>query len=379
MTIDDLTNHKSIATGTPSLEAALGLSGALEAVYSRFFLLLKRVLRGLEAEANIAPFQNHTPLSTIHHSKHLAKNVSNYILREIYHLCCYPSHWRIGYRYVDGNGVLENKNLTGTPWKIIDHPYHHFYADPVLINHEGRDYMFFEVLDHHVGKGTLSVIRFDENGNPGPAEPVLEEPWHLSYPFLFKWQGDIWMIPESSNNNDVAVYRATNFPLKWERHETLLSGLEAADATIINYQGAWWMFTVEREGLGGYSDTLCLYKADSPLGPWRPHPQNPVLIDHQAARPAGNMVMKNEKLWRPVQDCAAGYGAALGLAEVTQLDDEGFDQRIDTIIQPGGPEWPGRKIHTLNRVGQLEVIDGCIYRPRMQALGNFADSFYKPR
>ena len=379
MTIDDLTNHKTIATGTPSLEAAQGLSGALEAVYSRFFFLLKRVLKGLEVETNIVPFQNHTPLSTVHHSKHLAKNVSNYILREIYQLCCYPSHWRIGYRFVDGNGVLENKNLTGTPWNIIGHPYHHFYADPVLINHEGRDYLFFEMLDHHIGKGTLSVIRFDEDGNPGPAELVLEEPWHLSYPFMFKWQGDIWMIPESSNNNDVAVYRATDFPLKWERHETLLSGLEAADTTIIEFKRAWWMFTVEREGLGGYSDTLCLYKADNPLGPWTPHPQNPILIDHKTARPAGSMVIKNDKLWRPVQDCEEGYGTALGLAEVTQLDDEGFDQRVDTIIQSGGPEWPGRKIHTLNRVGRLEVIDGCIYRPRIQALGNFADSFYKPR
>lgn len=379
MTIDDLTNHKTIASGTPSLEAAQGLSGALEAVYSRFIILLKRVLQGLEDEVAIAPFQYLTPLSSIHHSKHLAQNVANYIIREIYQLCCYPSHWRIGYRFVDGNGVLENKNLTGTPWHIIDHPYHHFYADPVLINHEGRDYLFFEVLDHHVGKGTLAVIRFDENGNPGPAEPVLEEPWHLSYPFMFKWQGDIWMIPESSNNNDVVVYRATDFPLKWERHETLLSGLEAADATIIEFKGAWWMFAVEREELGGYSDTLCLYKADNPLGPWTPHPQNPVLIDHKSARPAGNMVIKGDKLWRPVQDCEAGYGAALGLAEVTQLDDDGFDQRIDTIIQPGGPEWPGRKIHTLNRVGRLEVIDGCIYRPRMQALGKFSDNLYKPR
>ena len=379
LTIDDLTNQKTIATGTPSLEAAQGLSGALEAVYSRFIMLLKRVLRGLEDNAMIVPFQYLTPLSSIQHSKHFAKNFAKSIIREIYQLCCYSSHWRIGYRFIDGNGVLENKNLTGTPWTVIDHPYDHFYADPVLFNHEGRDYLFFEVLDHHVGKGTLSVIRFDENGNPGPAEPVLEEPWHLSYPFLFEWQGDIWMIPESSNNNDVAVYRATDFPLKWERHETLLSGLEAADATIIEYQGAWWMFAVEREGLGGYSDTLCLYKADNPLGPWKAHPKNPILVDHKTARPAGNMIIKDDKLWRPVQDCEAGYGAALGLAEVTRLDDEGFDQRIDTVIYPGGAEWPGRKLHTLNRVGRLEVIDGCVYRPRMQMLGNLTDRFYTPR
>ena len=139
------------------------------------------------------------------------------------------------------------------------------------------------------------------------------------------------------------------------------------------------MFAVEREGLGGYSDTLCLYKADNPLGPWLPHPQNPVLIDHKTARSAGKMVIKNDKLWRPVQDCEMGYGAAIGLAEVTQLDDEGFAQHINTVIHSGGPEWPGRKIHTLNRVGRLEVIDGSVYRPRIQAIGKFIEKANTPR
>ena len=52
--------------------------------------------------------------------------------------------------------------------------------------------------------------------------PVLEEPWHLSYPFLIEWGGDIWMIPESSTNRDIAIYRAVDFPLKWERHAVLV-------------------------------------------------------------------------------------------------------------------------------------------------------------
>ena len=57
-----------------------------------------------------------------------------------------------------------------------------------------------------------------------------------------------------------------------------------------------------------------------------------------------------------VQDCTDGYGAALGLAEIVELTPTTFRQIIRHTIRPG-PLWPGRKLHTLNRCGRLEVID----------------------
>jgi hypothetical protein len=88
-----------------------------------------------------------------------------------------------------------------------------------------------------------------------------------------------------------------------------------------------------------------------------------VLIDKRQARSAGNLVARNGKLWRPVQDCASGYGAALGLAEVARLDEGGYEQVVRTVLRPGA-EWPGRKLHTLNRAGRLECIDGSATRLR---------------
>jgi hypothetical protein len=95
-----------------------------------------------------------------------------------------------------------------------------------------------------------------------------------------------------------------------------------------------------------------------------PHPANPILIDAASARPAGNLVQRNGRLWRPVQDCRNGYGRAIGLAEVTRLDAEGFDQVVRTILRPGR-EWPGRRLHTLNRAGHLECIDGSATSHRL--------------
>jgi hypothetical protein len=153
------------------------------------------------------------------------------------------------------------------------------------------------------------------------------------------------------------------FPDKWERHATLLSGLELADVTITQHDGRHYLFGAWRDGAAGYSDTLSIFHADSLLGPWLPHASNPVLMDRASARPAGNFVRLDGKLWRPVQDCSNGYGAALGLAEVLELSPTTFRQVVRHTLRPG-PGWSGRKLHTLNRCGHLEVIDGSRVQPK---------------
>jgi hypothetical protein len=62
-------------------------------------------------------------------------------------------------------------------------------------------------------------------------------------------------------------------------------------------------------------------------------------------------------LYRPVQDCRTAYGAAVGVARVVRLDHQQFRQTVEAILRPG-PEWIGRRLHTLNTVGGFEFIDG---------------------
>src|SRR5690606_10939794 len=116
-------------------------------------------------------------------------------------------------------------DLGGATWNVLADPGDHYYADPFPFRHAGRDYLFFEDLDHKTNKGIISVVEFGEDGLPGPAVPVIEEPWHLSYPFLIEAGGEIWMIPEASLSGEVSIYRAVEFPHRWERHGALLSGL----------------------------------------------------------------------------------------------------------------------------------------------------------
>ncbi|MBO9420938.1 hypothetical protein J7481_15635 [Labrenzia sp. R4_2] len=353
------------ACGTASLEAARGFAGAMDAVFSRVAVLIKKVVEGAHAHGTPMKAEALQAVTQKQILIRMLRETAVTLIRSIYRAFFYTSHWRVGWRFVDGEGVAGTRDLSGEPWHVLKSPHDTFFADPFPIKTDGRYYLFFEALPHETQKGVISMVEMTKDGPVGEVSTVLEEPWHLSYPFVFERDGEFWMIPESSMNNEVVLYRAARFPGQWERHTVLLTGVEAADATIIEYEGRFWMFAVTRNGVGGYSDCLSVYYADDLLGPWHAHEQNPVLVDDRAARPAGRFFSQGGELWRPVQDCRHGYGAALAFARVDELSPTTFQQSVHETLTPG-PLWPGRKLHTLNKVGDLEVIDGCTYHPKSE-------------
>jgi hypothetical protein len=364
------------AQGYASLEGAVGTGGAMQAVWSRVLVLLDKVL--VEAgHAEQPPSERLFPRSL-----RAALPVKTVVLRSIgmiahaaahaaYRLCCHAPHWRIGWRLVDeANDVWARRDLDGVAWTILQSPHDRFYADPFPLNWQGQNVLFFEDLPYSSQKGIISYCLFDESGRPGPRIPVLEEPWHLSYPFLIEDEGEIYMIPEASLSGRITLYRARRFPDLWEPHAVLVDNVEAADATIVRHHDKLWMFAVVRQGTGGYSDTLAIWSADRLLGPWTAHAQNPLMVDDRLARPAGNMIRRNGQLFRPVQDAREGYGTALNLMRIERLDETGFEQVLETHLRAGSPAWPGRKLHTLNGNGYLEVIDGTSIQPKSRAISD---------
>lgn len=286
------------------------------------------------------------------------------LIHRLYHLCYNAPHWRCGWRRLTGPDLIDLGRHPEAGWTVLPDDGRRFYADPFPITVAGTTHLFVEDFPHATGKAIISTVRFGPDGPEGAPVPVLEEAHHLSYPFVFARAGSVWMVPESSAAGTVDLYRATCFPGGWVKEATLLSGVAASDATLVEHAGLWWIFATVREaagdapaGAGSFHDALHLWSAPDFRGPYTPHPANPVLVDPTLARPAGRMVARGGRLIRPVQDCAAGYGRALTLTRVDRLDQDGFAQTIIARIEPG-PAWPGSRLHTLNAGGGLECIDG---------------------
>ena len=298
-----------------------------------------------------------------------AKALARRIVQKIYHLCYNAPHWKVGWRETKGRDLFDLRAHPASGWQVLPDDGSRFYADPFPILYQGQLTLFVEDYIHRLGKAIISAVPFGPAGPIGRPEPVLELPYHLSYPFVFERDGEVWMVPESCANGTVDLYRATAFPGGWVKEATLLSGIVASDATLVEHGGSWWMFATVRDGgSGAFSDTLHLWSAPDFRGPWTPHPNNPVLIDIASARPAGRMVKRGDQLLRPVQDCRRSYGAALGIARISHLDLIGMEQVVETILNPGAL-WDGRKLHTLNEAGGFEFIDGSAIAPRWKQRG----------
>lgn len=296
-----------------------------------------------------------------------ARRLAGAAIRRVYQALYHAPHWRVGWRWLDGPDVLTLGEMPQGPWKDMPDDGYRFFADPFPFEHEGRTYVFVEDFDHRVGKAVISVAVCGDDGPEGLPTPVLSHEVHLSYPFVLEHGGEVWMIPETSGARRIELYRATRFPWEWELHSILVDDTEASDATVFVHEGRWWMMATVGFG-GSLSDSLCLWSAPGLAGPWTPHRNNPVLVDIASARPAGRVESRDGRLLRPVQDGRTGYGAALGVAEITRLDETGFEQRL-LSHHTTGDSWPGTRLHTLNSGGGLETVDGSRLVPR----------FWKPR
>jgi hypothetical protein len=165
------------------------------------------------------------------------------------------------------------------------------------------------------------------------------------------------MLPEGSGGGRLTLYRASPFPDRWVVEAVLLEG-EISDATLFEHNGLLWLFATDRDGHGSTSDTMVVFSSPALSGPWKPHPMNPVMIDRRMARPGGAFARKRDGgIVLPVQDGTLGYGGGLGLSELLQLDERTVRLSPARPVETSG-DWPYPKIHTLNRVGRLETIDG---------------------
>ena len=282
----------------------------------------------------------------------LGKRLGNKLLRRK------PFYWQVAYRVVDGPAIAQTAALDGLPFTVLPDDGQRFYADPFLFEHNGTTWLFVEEFPYSTGKGIISVAQWQGDGFSTP-QPVLEEPHHLSYPQVFAEGDEIFMLPESSGGSELVLYRASQFPHRWQRDTVLVSGRELNDATLLRHDDRFWLFCTERLPGGSASDTLVILHAENPRGPWLDHKSNPITIDRRSARLGGAFVRAPDgTITLPVQDGSLGYGGGLGLLHVIKLDDgEVVLSQPEAIA--AGPAWNRQGIHTLNRMGNIEVVDSA--------------------
>lgn len=234
-----------------------------------------------------------------------------------------------------------------------------YWADPFPVLHEGAMYLFVEEFGAKPNhKGKIACLELNKQWEVVSHAIILEREYHLSYPFVFRYEGSFFMIPESSQNQTIQLFRSRKFPYEWELEEILMDNVEATDSTILLYNNSWWLFTTMKDGQGtSTQDELFIFYSDRLIGgTWTPHPQNPVVSDVRAARPAGRIFKDGDQLIRPSQDGSFYYGYGLNLFKITVLTKQEYREEL---LQRFSPDWDPSllKLHTYNTMAGISVID----------------------
>lgn len=266
-----------------------------------------------------------------------------------------PSPWSLEPSPGD-SPVLTASDVTDVPATSV--------ADPFLLHRDDRWHLFFEVDDWLARKGAIGMATSDDGRRWQYEQIVLAEPFHLSYPCVFEHGGDVWMIPETAQAEAVRLYRGRRFPDDWEHVADLLTGEPFADATPFRHDGRWWMFAETSRDL---HDTLRLFMAEDLAGPWREHPQSPVVCgDPSQARPAGPVIVADGRIVRVAQNCNPAYGTDVRGLEILALSPHDYAERplaANPLLGPSRRGWHADGMHHLSMArcpdgSWLAAVDG---------------------
>ncbi|EJL28315.1 hypothetical protein [Novosphingobium sp. AP12] len=232
-----------------------------------------------------------------------------------------------------------------------------FSADPFGLWKNGELHVFFENFDYRTAHGTIGVHVLDNTLNVMESRIVLKEPWHLSYPFVFEWEGDVWMLPEACGSGASTLYRALAFPWTWEPAASITLDVVPIDATLLFAKGSWWMFYAPAGSNLERLTELYLAQAPTPLGPWQPHQGNPFYTDLQGARPGGTAFEMGGQVVLPLQDCRKSYGSGLKLLTIANLGEPSMSASAGSLLTPPPTAAFSDGFHTLSEAGPVTLVD----------------------
>ncbi len=254
---------------------------------------------------------------------------------------------------------------------FLPNPPGHFLADPFVVTRNDRTVVFVEDYSQSTSKANIVAYELTATDPGGPANTrrlgiALEEPFHLSFPYLFTYDGELYMCPETQQQREVRIYRCLDFPLRWELATIVMRDVDMVDTMLFEHDGRWWMLTnmVPGGATGSLNDCyaeLHAFHADSPFATsWTPHPLNPLIVDSERARNGGLLYDKGQ-LFRVAQRYGYDrYGAGATVFRIDELSTTVWRETPITTLTPDFHKGL-TGTHHLHSNGQWTVLDYSRY------------------
>lgn len=270
--------------------------------------------------------------------------------------------WVVG--IVKKEDFNENSNFRKVHW-LLRPDQHSYTADPFIIDFEEDTLVFFESYSYATERGHISMAKASEHFDK--YYDVLKSDLHFSFPSVFVYENQLFMIPECYESNGIQLYQYDYEINKMIFKQTLLEGVAAVDPVLYKKDNYWWLFFTEKNQPSVH---LQIWFSENMHGPYQPHFNNPVKSDIHSSRPAGMLFEKDGKLFRPAQDCSEAYGIGVVINELTELSKEYFLEKESHRLSPD-KDWKLHKgLHTFNQSSRYIALDAKGFRFFMAGFRN---------
>lgn len=213
-------------------------------------------------------------------------------------------------------------------------------TDPFLFVHAQRLYLFYEVKTDF-GVGEIWAQSMDVHGTWTNHRQVLKESFHLSYPQVFRYAGQIWMIPEAASSGKVWLYTAKVFPNIWHRKKVLIDEPLLDPSIVILKDGVFLLGTTRAYELKIYFAPDLMEEFIST--------GIDITNDKSIARNGGRPLLIQNILYRVAQNCKRFYGQNISLHQVTQLTIKKYSEQLSIPeLYRDIPKWATGGYHHLS-------------------------------
>jgi hypothetical protein len=230
------------------------------------------------------------------------------------------------------------------------------YADPFVMEYKSGKYIFYERFDKRKF-GEIGVYEASNQKDLGLINFQGDSKSHKSFPYVFKHNKKIYMIPETHKLSQIRLYESVQFPLKWKLRKILIKNIRAVDSMIIQKNNFFWLFTnICSSNLNDFSSELHIYYSNNLISDnWKPHTKNPVIFDGQIGRNAGLILDKSYYRVSQTHNFL-DYGSKININKIIKLDKNSYKE-INYFESKNFENNKFINVHHLNYLNNFSVFD----------------------
>ena len=289
-------------------------------------------------------------------------------LRLLKKIFCFEEIYTIGYRNRDGHTLLDSDLLS---FDRIPYDNNFWYADPILTTYQGKTYLLMESFDMRTQLGSIACAEFGEDGKLLQPRIIIQEKYHMSFPMVFFWNEELYMIPETCGNRSLNLYRCEgdiekwtlvkSFPVEEELVDTVVTAcgpdyvelISAAVHETHKRKFKWQKLRICKDGEDYHLEADVAFNAceDYDFG----------------HRMAGSLVTEQDALILPTQESTdVDYGVNLYLNDFSGRDITSMPVlkkvTVDHILLPDVEQKEQIGVHSYALSEKLEVVDMRYFR-----------------